>query len=1139
MPSAQPSNQPLSAPSAFPTSAPSHDIYFDLAPDVKNITVVVTTSPLVARVDLLLSEPAIVHCGVFPAIGASNVTVAGILFQSRSSATFTTSSSVTMYNLRERTDYLVYCMTTTVDGEHNMALANILQTETAVHVPCVSSCEPSVTVLVRSKNVLMSDYFQNVLSVEFEGSDLVDEDVVAHIEVAALDSDDGDDASCSISNGVVVSPQSIWYTGGVSTAAAPVDVYVGGLCAGQYEVTVAMYAAEEYGRLNASITLQNLSSFTGVDTVYANGREFEVFSSSSGFVLPAAVTAEFKGADSEVEVYFDSLTDCAGLKGVVFWCDVLLSFPGASSSRCFWRDSSRLIITLNSGSTLLPGHNVTVLSGMIGSSAENVTSQDASESSRQSTRTLLSSSHTDVPVTAGDDVYPEIKLEAPAEQSACASFTLDLTHSTGFVGREWATASVSVRSGSVIDALLTPVDENETALVLLNEFFSNEYDIQVATVLPAGYLEAGHMYVFDIHVCNCLGKCATASHRLWVPPAYFPYSAMHKAAVSKLTVARGDVVSIPTSVVRLPCASESSTSTVSVSQVWTIVASSAVVSAADPEPLLEILSDVLQPLTLPAYSFPRVTLYEIFEVVEVTVVDNLTNARSNVTFKNLVVVQVSKSPVEAVLSGGERHILLGSGETKWIDASGSHDSDLLPSAPGAQSEGLHFVWECLRMGPLTVDTPGTDCAGFLQVNSSVRSQAAVSPAFVLSEGDAQVGSEYRLTLLVYSADMSEVDSVVLTASIISLCCVSIELAPVELYNVNDELRVSASVQSSVQGFFKWTVSEIAEAVVSDVALTATDVVFEGESLTGDVLRTISLMLPPQLLEAGFSYTVQLSFFPLLDGQDVDDVASSTSDVYTSIDVVPNSPPLPGVFTVTPGEGLSLLDDFTFQAKLWSSDHLPLLYSFGFLSVSSGLWVPLTLPGNRLQLTTLLPLGNQQQGFILSCVLHVHDVFDAQSEEMRAVKVSRSVVSRVDLSVALDDLIENDSFEFESTFGPLLESVTEVNCTLARDCSSLFNRQNCSSVAHTCGPCLSVEDFFGEDGHHNSRCTRRSTVQDDASGTCTDDSTCPVFQSCEGGECSRVSKQCSNDCSGHGECRHVVSSTGAGLVFGECVVGDTT
>ena len=220
--------------------------------------------------------------------------------------------------------------------------------------------------------------------------------------------------------------------------------------------------------------------------------------------------------------------------------------------------------------------------------------------------------------------------------------------------------------------------------------------------------------------------------------------------------------------------------------------------------------------------------------------------------------------------------------------------------------------------------------------------------------------------------------------------------------------------------------------------------------------------------------------------------------------------------------------------------MPLSYTFGFVSVSSGQVVPLQSRQKVAELSAKLARGNEQLGFKLTCVLHVYDSVDARSDVVKAVKVSPSGKSRQELSSAIDNFIANDSLDFEQVFGPLLESVTEVNCTLSPDCYALYNRQNCSAVVHTCGPCVSTEDFFGEDGHHNSRCAPRSTLRGGDHTTCSSDLACPAFQSCREGHCTAIEKECTNNCSGHGECRHVDKNTGMELEDDvKCVVGDTS
>ena len=176
---------------------------------------------------------------------------------------------------------------------------------------------------------------------------------------------------------------------------------------------------------------------------------------------------------------------------------------------------------------------------------------------------------------------------------------------------------------------------------------------------------------------------------------------------------------------------------------------------------------------------------------------------------------------------------------------------------------------------------------------------------------------------------------------------------------------------------------------------------------------------------------------------------------------------------------------------------------------------------------------------LSCVVHVVDNAGGRTDSTLEVKVIPGEISKRNLSTAIDNLATLEPSDFGSAFTPILESVAAVNCTLAPNCSA-YNRQDCSAVPHTCGPCLSSLEFFGEAGHHNSRCAKRnepSNIGGDIS--CFDDSSCPVFESCDEGNCVATMKQCSADCSGHGSCRFVVTSTREEMSNQFCAVGDTS
>ena len=1118
-PSVVPSAQPTVDPSVEPSTSPSEEMYHDHSPDILEIAM--DTSSYVAsgvvKLVLTVSDPAMVYCGAFALSGdiLPDITAAQIKFQKRSNITFSSSSSITFYGLKEYVTYKIYCMSTTLDGEHEMALANILSTELDLVLPC-ENCNKQLAVDILSRNVLQSTYLQWTMSIDFSDSAYLMQDVVAYINVTLVDHIDNGQSCTSAS--VVLDPQFVTYHVGQNTGHDIVNVYMGNLCPGLFRVDVKVYPAANFPN--------DTSSTAGDVTVsYSNGDEFQVFMSQLHFEMPKAISANFVGDVGEVVIRFTSHTDFAKRQYQNFYCSSLLSFPGASLTRCHWRDSLHLVITLNSGSTLLPGDQLILYADLIGVPSGNA-SQDESSSVTKHGRVLVGSLTTILNVTVSQYVFPVIDVSAPKKMQDCASFSLDLSSSAGHLGRPWRNVSIIVRIGG--DLLVT--ENISTDLALLNDFYANVYDIEDSTAVLTSYMRSGYIYIFDIQLCNCLLKCDRAAHSVIVDDSSFPFSSFEigEYVVSR-TMARSDTIILPSAVSFVECDAETAQGTVMTAQTWEVYEAISGVGELTAGPIVVMNFSIVEAIVLPPYSLLADSYYEIRETVAVVLGDNASIARLNTSFRSVYVTKVIESPVVAVLSE-QGHLTLGVNETKWLDASQSYDSNF--ASHEAAYESLNFRWKCVRMGPSIIDVEDTDCAGFLNVNSSSKSHAAISTAFLDSATTPPRDSTYRVTLFVFSFDWRRHDSIELVVSMSNICCVSINMEPLNGYNVKDGFRATSLVETSLLGNLSWSVSGIDDSSLREAALTPVDVRIGVGALSLPSIHTVHLILPSYTLEPGLHYTIQIAFVP-------DDAFNNDIQFFSSMIVVPNSLPLPGIFEVTPVEGFSLLDIFSFKAKLWTSDELPLLYSFGFYSVSSTLFIPLKAPSSNMNLATQLPQGARRRDYNLSCVLHVVDNAGGRTDSTLEVKVIPGEISKRNLSTAIDNLATLEPSDFGIAFTPILESVAAVNCTLAPNCSA-YNRQDCSAVPHTCGPCLSSLEFFGETGHHNSRCAKRnepSNVGGDIS--CFDDSSCRVFESCDEGNCVATMKQCSADCSGHGSCRFVVTSTREELSNQFCAVGDTS
>ena len=1076
-------------------------IYHDNSADILGIAVIPTSTSFRILVDVTVSGPAIVFCGLFPFSNSSvNISTTRIQFQNNVNATLSNKTRVTMNGVDNCVRHELFCMTTTIDGLYSMALANILNTKTVI-APETRRCNSTVSVPIQSRTLIHSNLMEKVFSVNIENLYFA-EDVVMSINVSHVNSNQDASTSGCVATDVVVHPEVIAVSGrnNRDNKKEKVDVYLGTLCPGIFQIEILPYSSKDFFDGNSSTSISYvLPSIDDVVFLYPNGRTIEFVTSADNFPSPAAIGASFIGSRNEIVVTFDIHTNFGDLGYRLFDCSMLLSFSGASSSKCFWSDSLHLVIMLNSASTILPGDVVTVKSG-------EITSRETSPVLNLSTSRRSLSTENVVVVTTNEETYPEIIVHAPLKLPSCMPFTLDLTESVGFIGRNWENVTVVVKSDSV------------AGLEEVSSFYRQHYDIYDATTLPGGSLQPGYFYVFDIYVCNCLMNCAQASHVVTVTPTYAPFFTNHWDMSVKRSVRRVDETIITSGYEQHNCDTQLHVDIVSISHDWKVFNEIVMLGMTESEPIFVTMSNESRPLAIPPYFFPSTSFYEVIEELTIVTLSAGDNSTTNFTFQNIFLVEVLRSPVVAVVSPS-RNVSVAINETKLLDGSFSYQSD------NEFDEGHHlrYDWSCVRLGPLTPDHLETDCGGFLLVDSSTRSLARVNPMFIGGFTGALVNSVFSISLFV-QWDNLEHDDVEVIVTVSSLPGVLINFGVGGQYNTGDDFKVSATLSSPVKGNVSWSIEGVEGSILSDVALTYTRVEYKSAPFSQEVY----LMLRPFVLRPGISYTVQLNFFPQ------DPLIMETT--YSAIVVVPNSVPLPGIFSVFPLAGLSLLDNFTFHARLWSSDQLPLLYSFGFKSVSSGIAILLSSPGTSTKLTTLLPEGNSFLGSYLECVLHVFDAIGSLREETVHVKVTPRHVSNNEMINLVDNVVLGDSLGFYRSFGPVLETLTKVNCSVAPDCHGI-GRLNCSIVAQTCGECM--KDFVGEKGHHNSRCVRKSLLlMDTQTSTCSDDNECALFEICLSGKCATDVKQCPADCSSHGFCGFVTSSTGTVITGEPCLVGQT-
>jgi hypothetical protein len=352
-------------------------------------------------------------------------------------------------------------------------------------------------------------------------------------------------------------------------------------------------------------------------------------------------------------------------------------------------------------------------------------------------------------------------------------------------------------------------------------------------------------------------------------------------------------------------------------------------------------------------------------------------------------------------------------------------------------------------------------------------------------------------------------------------------------NINDELVLPATVVASKSGSVRWSLSGSPFINIHESAISLTE--FAISPFVPTMIFYTDLILPSNLLSAGVWYTFTLTFYP-------DD---KSLEVYSSsVTIKTNRGPQPGVFSVSPNQGEAFVTLYLMSATFWDSPHLPLRYSFGYFS-EDALAISLQV-GEYPTKATRLPAGRVERAYGLTCIVTVLDKLGFYSVMNRSVIVNPTTLNGTDLIEILDAELPPE----------VVQAVLDVNCSLAPSCASL-NRRNCSSMAHTCGACLSLQ-YVGVIGSSNTQCviieevlepddvipdinitnsTTDSTTDGVIDWECFDNSMCSRFKICEGFRCLPVAKACPIHCpSDRGACAYITTATS--LVVDRCYVGDT-
>jgi hypothetical protein len=664
--------------------------------------------------------------------------------------------------------------------------------------------------------------------------------------------------------------------------------------------------------------------------------------------------------------------------------------------------------------------------------------------------------------TASNPQTPVVAVTAPAYVSitACTQFFIDASSSTGSGGRSWRSVNVSASTAN---------GDATTANSLLKS-----YQFTSPTLLTSNQFTRG-TYSFLVTLCNFLGQCSSGTANTAVLdsgtiPLTTVYGQQSRSVTRNLPF-RLTFDSYTTS-----CSGGDSRSNLVVTLAISRGTDSITMSSIQKQP---------GAYSLPAYAFPiySATLSNIYTFA-LTVTSSLSTLAPSPVYTYVTVVQ--SSIVAAISGGSTQGVRLGT--TATIDGSRTYDPD--QNVYGAQT-GLTFAFTCNELTP----SFSPSCSFIASAASTVDKKFYAATNATLSTGTSST-----ITLTVSDSTRSSSASVVLQALSALAPVASLAVANNGATTVNAVSALSLSLK--VQYSLSTTISlSCAGVTLSDYTSQATSV-----SVSGSGSYTTTFVIPPNSLPQGS--TLVFSLAASSAGQ-----AVSTS----SLSIVVNLPPQPGYFstTTTAGgtTGTALTTSWLFSASNWQSQQLPLSYSFGFLQ--NGNYLALKGYSQLATMYSIMSQGNDASNYTVTTMVVVLDMLQASTSATASVHVRPNSDPSAGLN-AMNALLASGSTSQALACGA--SSLNTVSCSSAPNCTAL-HRSACSTVANTCGACLS--GYVGSSGPGNSGCTKSSGsaggVRFSAGEVCTISDDCSGFESCVSGICTVESKSCLNDCSSNGVC----------------------
>jgi hypothetical protein len=821
-----------------------------------------------------------------------------------------------------------------------------------------------------------------------------------------------------------------------------------------FSVTTTATASAGNRTVAVSYSGASVSQYYSSPT-YKNGiSSFVVLAAAISPPAPKLLAAQFSNSGSQLTITLDSPASLSPTPTSTFTCSKLFTFGGASSSSCSQLSTSTFVAYLSASATVIPYTSGTA------SPLQTVTlvvdTYTVSAVCSSSVTSCKTATSTTVNVaSAASPVSPTVAVTAPTFVSV-ASCTQVIIDASSSTGS-------GGRSWSSVTATASSANGNATAANILLQ----SYQVTSPTLLNSGEFTLG-TYTFSVTLCNFLGGCSTGTATVAViDSGTIPFTTVYGSQSRSTT--RNLAFRLTYDSYTTTCSGTVSRSNLVSSLAITRGTTSVTLSGIQKQP---------GAYSLPAYAFPayNASLSNIYTLALSVSYSLSTLAPTTV---NTYVTVVQSSVVATIVGGTTQGVRAGS--TVTIDGSRSYDPD--QNLYGYHT-GLTFVFSCSQL------TPSFDPS--CSFSSSVASTA--DKMFYSASSDS-TGTTSTITMTVSDSTRSSSISVVLQALA--------SLAPVARLVVsnNGATTINAVDSLSLLMTVTYALNTAIHLTCAGVDLSSLSTLSTSQNVTGSGLFSSTFAIPPGSLPEGTTLTFVLSAFS--SGQSL-----STS----SLSIVVNLPPQPGFFSTSPSTGTAQSTSYLFSASNWQSDEMPMAYSFGV--VAAGNYLSLQSYSQLATMYTILPQGNDAADYYVTTACIVLDSLKASTQATSVIQVNPNSDPNAGLD-AMNSLLESGDTDKAVANGAA--SLNTISCSGAPNCTA-YHRSDCSTVANTCGACLS--GYFGGTGPGNSPCSKSVTTnaQVRAQATlCDTSSDCDSFYSCVSNSCVLENKTCSNDCSSHGDC----------------------